>query len=409
MTLLELIACRLCAYRGREIPFEECDRRASVAIILRCRKESASLHRLLDSLRSGSSSGSGNGDGDGSEAVHGQVGGYDDCVDLTDENDLEILLIQRAVNPRDPWSGHTALPGGRFDVRHDKTDRDACVRECWEEVGLSLHQETHFTYLGKLDDRMIWRRWTRKASSSNNITTSSSQSSSQSSAERPVVVESANNPASQDSQGKHSEMKLVIRPFVFLQTMPEPLAMRLDPKEVSAAQWVPLRLLVQLGREQGLVSPVSVLCGSAASREDARRPAMPKTTVQIPVLRFFATSHLKGLLRGTLDALMHSPLLSLKDMVIHFPVLVIPSTSLCATDALVDAREYRLWGLTFEMVSDLFLIATGGRLCERLYYAEYGVLARLVTAPFLQNWHSEFPTRASTMVGFWYSALTGKL
>jgi hypothetical protein len=34
---------------------------------------------------------------------------------------VELLLIKRAENPRDPWSGHMALPGGR-----------------WEEVGVEV-------------------------------------------------------------------------------------------------------------------------------------------------------------------------------------------------------------------------------------------------------------------------------
>lgn len=52
------------------------------------------------------------------------------------------LLVRRAENPRDPWSGHYAFPGGR----RDPSDPDlfaACIRETREECGFSL-PETAF-------------------------------------------------------------------------------------------------------------------------------------------------------------------------------------------------------------------------------------------------------------------------
>lgn len=51
--------------------------------------------------------------------------------------DLDVLLIRRALHERDPWSGHVALPGGR----RDPTDPDLAAtarRETREEVGLDL-------------------------------------------------------------------------------------------------------------------------------------------------------------------------------------------------------------------------------------------------------------------------------
>lgn len=62
--------------------------------------------------------------------------------------DLEVLLIHRAAFPGDPWSGHVALPGGRFAP----TDRDVmetAVRETREEVGIDL--TAHGLHLGRLD------------------------------------------------------------------------------------------------------------------------------------------------------------------------------------------------------------------------------------------------------------------
>jgi len=55
----------------------------------------------------------------------------------TGVDDLELLLVKRAVNPSDPWSGDMALPGGR---RHQK-DKDVfetVVRETREETGINL-------------------------------------------------------------------------------------------------------------------------------------------------------------------------------------------------------------------------------------------------------------------------------
>lgn len=52
----------------------------------------------------------------------------------------ELLLIRRAEDPRDPWSGHMALPGGR----HEKKDGDlvtTAIRETAEEVGITLRAE----------------------------------------------------------------------------------------------------------------------------------------------------------------------------------------------------------------------------------------------------------------------------
>lgn len=60
----------------------------------------------------------------------------------------EILYIERAAHPRDPWSGNLAFPGGRIDPT-DGGIRQAAERETYEELGLDL-SGAH--YLGALDD-----------------------------------------------------------------------------------------------------------------------------------------------------------------------------------------------------------------------------------------------------------------
>lgn len=51
--------------------------------------------------------------------------------------DPEYLLLRRALNPRDPWSGHFALPGGRREAG-DRDLLETCLRETREECGIRL-------------------------------------------------------------------------------------------------------------------------------------------------------------------------------------------------------------------------------------------------------------------------------
>lgn len=71
-----------------------------------------------------------------------------------------ILLIRRATNPRDPWSGHWSFPGGR----RDPTDRDlldTALRELREECDITLPREQLSVTLppstaGRRVGRQIW-------------------------------------------------------------------------------------------------------------------------------------------------------------------------------------------------------------------------------------------------------------
>jgi 8-oxo-dGTP pyrophosphatase MutT (NUDIX family) len=49
----------------------------------------------------------------------------------------ELLIIRRAEQPRDPWSGHLGFPGGKVEPFDGSPER-AAVRETMEELGISL-------------------------------------------------------------------------------------------------------------------------------------------------------------------------------------------------------------------------------------------------------------------------------
>lgn len=66
----------------------------------------------------------------------------------------EVLYIQRASTPGDPWSAHIAFPGGKRDAS-DASDRAAAEREVREEVGLDLRDGGAFSFVGGLHDRPV--------------------------------------------------------------------------------------------------------------------------------------------------------------------------------------------------------------------------------------------------------------
>ncbi len=69
------------------------------------------------------------------------------------------LWIQRAENPRDPWSGHMGFPGGRQEEA-DKDSLETAQRETLEEIGLDLKDSL---YLGPLQQHPVYSRKGRAA------------------------------------------------------------------------------------------------------------------------------------------------------------------------------------------------------------------------------------------------------
>lgn len=70
------------------------------------------------------------------------------------DGDLNVLLIERAINNNDPWSGHIAFPGGRSDSS-DAGLRETAERECREELGLDLTQARYLGCLGEIAPRRL--------------------------------------------------------------------------------------------------------------------------------------------------------------------------------------------------------------------------------------------------------------
>lgn len=68
-------------------------------------------------------------------------------------NALSMCVIQRAERVGDPWSGHMALPGGRFDPQ-DASLRTTAERETREEVAIALPPHT---YIGHVLDHTVIR------------------------------------------------------------------------------------------------------------------------------------------------------------------------------------------------------------------------------------------------------------
>ena len=50
-------------------------------------------------------------------------------------HDDAVLLARRALHPEDPWSGHAALPGGRWEPG-DTSLLETALREAREELGI---------------------------------------------------------------------------------------------------------------------------------------------------------------------------------------------------------------------------------------------------------------------------------
>ena len=64
------------------------------------------------------------------------------------DQDFQVLFVKRAEKLTDPWSGQTALPGGKRDPE-DTDLKETGVRETLEETGINLLEG--FRFLGVME------------------------------------------------------------------------------------------------------------------------------------------------------------------------------------------------------------------------------------------------------------------
>lgn len=57
--------------------------------------------------------------------------------------EFHVLLVKRAENSADPWSGQIAFPGGKRDAR-DMSLKQTVIRETLEETNIDLHNRCRF-------------------------------------------------------------------------------------------------------------------------------------------------------------------------------------------------------------------------------------------------------------------------
>ena len=91
--------------------------------------------------------------------VEGQTRAAVAAVLRPGEGGTEFLFIHRAEDPRDPWSGHMAFPGGLSEAG-DRNNLFTARRETLEEVGLDTEQHTEC--LGRLSDVLARRHRGKK-------------------------------------------------------------------------------------------------------------------------------------------------------------------------------------------------------------------------------------------------------
>ena len=188
---------------------EGCDKRASVAVILRVRAPYASVSAPNNTSDNGTNGYSMIETEEDQTTQPSNRLGHFFAQQWVQDGDPEVLFIKRASRRGDRWSGHIALPGGRRDPE-DADDLAAAVRETREEIGLDLDSDTSIQ-VSNLPERVVTTAFGKKG-------------------------------------------LMVLCPYLFLLTTPVVPPLQLQPTEVAATHWVSLRaLLTPSQRTQELV------------------------------------------------------------------------------------------------------------------------------------------------------------
>ena len=215
------------------------------------------------------------------------------------EGRSEVVIIKRRHHPSDKWSGHLALPGGKQD--DGENDLQTAVRETREEVGLEIMPNC-YQLLGKLPERKV--------------------------------------------VGKRCS-KLIISTFVFIE-LEAGRKLTPNPGEVAAAWWVDTEFFFPHARVDWIGFPL--------------RKYRPRAGLQ----PWRALVCLLGAGEVYFPCFYLRPPLAIGDSIGDFsrsPLQreVLTTDSSCS--AKVWQREFALWGITFNLFSDLALC------CGRLGYA----------------------------------------
>ncbi|UCC58984.1 MAG: CoA pyrophosphatase [Candidatus Bathyarchaeum sp.] len=72
-----------------------------------------------------------------------------------EEQDFQVLFVKRAEKSEDPWSGQTALPGGKCNPE-DRDLKETVIRETLEETSINLLEGCRF--LGAMEPLRSTRR-----------------------------------------------------------------------------------------------------------------------------------------------------------------------------------------------------------------------------------------------------------
>ena len=121
------------------------------------------------------------------------------------ENGFDVLFIRRAINERDPWSGHIGLPGGRVETS-DSDHKVTSIRETQEELGFDLHEHDYIGYVDTYD-------------------------------------------------ALRSDLSYTMNISLFVYVLKSEPELHLDPKEVSSVVWAPMSYLHDTERQINYTAP----------------------------------------------------------------------------------------------------------------------------------------------------------
>ncbi|KAJ2878267.1 hypothetical protein H4R27_005888 [Coemansia aciculifera] len=211
----------------------------------------------------------------------------------------QILFIQRAKYPGDPWSGHIGFPGGKCDPT-DASDQATAERETQEELGVDLTNPGDFLYLGRLDDTCLYSLFT--------------------------------------------PMRMVASPHVYLQVCRDTPGMAISD-EVASAHWVDFDHILQaMARPAQPFSKTyrSIPINIASRLFPAYRHLRPMW------YRLF--ERVVGSMHYTVLSLKHTPQNSIVRTTDHAAAT---TESWCGSMSFASDTELYLWGLSLSMLSSL--------------------------------------------------------